>query len=181
MTTKTATTKRLPVGPRPYLYFAYGSNLDRAAMKHRCPAAEPVAPYELPDHRLVFRGVADVVEDPKSVVLGGLWRITDECERSLNSYEGYRVDQSGLYNKVRIVDPEWGEIMFYKMNDKLHRRMLRIYPPDKFYLGTIIRGYKDFGLNTDSLFQSVIAATQAVEHDRSDALVKMREELRSQS
>ena len=41
-------------------YFAYGINLNHSSMHSLCPFAVPIGKYELPDHRLVFRGVADV-------------------------------------------------------------------------------------------------------------------------
>ncbi len=43
-----------------HIYFAYGSNLNRAEMGIRCPDAEPLVPAELVDWRLTFRGVADI-------------------------------------------------------------------------------------------------------------------------
>jgi hypothetical protein len=46
------------------LYFAYGSNLNIAGMAQRCPAAKPVSRFLLPNARLVFRGVADCIDDP---------------------------------------------------------------------------------------------------------------------
>src|SRR5437762_294637 len=53
------------------LYFAYGSNLDWAQMKQRCPLAKFVCRAKLPAHRLAFTlksarrdcGVADVLPD----------------------------------------------------------------------------------------------------------------------
>ncbi|MFI5246539.1 MAG: gamma-glutamylcyclotransferase family protein, partial [Gemmatimonadales bacterium] len=38
------------------LYFAYGSNLDEAQMRERCPAAERVARATLRGHVLTFGG-----------------------------------------------------------------------------------------------------------------------------
>ena len=40
-------------------YLAYGMNMNRVAMRQRCPKAKPMGGFYLPNHRLIFRGVAD--------------------------------------------------------------------------------------------------------------------------
>src|SRR5262252_7297802 len=69
-------------------YWAYGSNLNVAAMRRRCPAAEQVRKMFVTDAALVFRGVADVTVRKGNMVPGGLWKITEKCEASLDRYEG---------------------------------------------------------------------------------------------
>ena len=71
------------------LYFAYGSNINLDQMAFRCPAAEVVSPVTLNGYRLLFRGVATIAPDPVAQVKGLLWRLTPECERALDRYEGY--------------------------------------------------------------------------------------------
>jgi hypothetical protein len=128
------------------LYFAYGSNLHVGRMAVRCPAAEPLQSLILPSTRLVFRGVADVIFDEDSQCPGGLWRITAECERALDRYEGFDRDypDRGMYSKeyVELDDLPDGEteIMLYTMNST------GIYPPAEYYFQTIEQGYRDFGL-----------------------------------
>jgi hypothetical protein len=131
------------------LYFAYGSNLSMEQMQRRCPAAEPLDKLYLPDARLVFRMVADVVFEPGFTCPGGVWRITPDCERALDHYEGYRPDGSGMYRKVFVeVDglPDGEtELMLYVMNST------GIMPPAVNYYHVILDGYEDFGLRTDAL------------------------------
>ena len=76
-------------------YFAYGSNMNHEHMKMRCPKSKYLGPFELPGYKLVFRSVADVQQSKGDSVLGALFEITDECERSLDRYEGY----PNLYTK----------------------------------------------------------------------------------
>lgn len=149
----------LPDGPRPYYYFAYGSNLNLDQMRRRCPAAEPVCRYTVEGLRLVFRRVLDVVPDSSSVVHGALWKITGHCERSLNKYEGYRVSQNGLYLKshFRVGDRN---IMLYYMNPA---RDYPSSPPTPTYLHTVAEGYRDFRLNPSSLFDAVERSIRATE------------------
>ena len=49
-------------------YLAYGMNTNRDAMAARCPNAKPMGGFYLPNHRLIFRGVADFRYDPDCVL-----------------------------------------------------------------------------------------------------------------
>ena len=75
-------TKRL-------LYFAYGSNLNREQLHHRCPDAKPLCPAYLAGYRLAERKFADIEKDADSVVHGALYSITPADLESLDIYEGY--------------------------------------------------------------------------------------------
>ncbi|RVU17179.1 gamma-glutamylcyclotransferase family protein [Methylobacterium oryzihabitans] len=82
------------------LYFAYGSNMDRAAMARRCPGAEPVEVARLHRHRFVImrEGYASVVRDPGHTVWGLLWSLTLADIPPLDRYEGVA---GGLYVKAQ--------------------------------------------------------------------------------
>lgn len=124
------------------LYAAYGSNLSFAHMARRCPPAEPCGTLYLRHVQLLFRGVADVRVERGAEVPLGLWWITPECERSLDSYEGVA---SRVYMKRYLtveVDGEYEDVLFYQM--RTHRGVM---PPSEQYLDTIARGYQDFGLD----------------------------------
>jgi len=128
------------------LYFAYGSNLNLSQMQRRCPAATRLGKLMLPNTRLVFRGVADVVFEEGHTCPGGLWRITPECEHRLDLYEGFdpHYPDRGMYSKEYITveglpDGET-EVMLYTMNSR------GIFPPSDHYYSSIVQGYRDFGL-----------------------------------
>ena len=76
-------------------YFAYGSNMNLDQMAYRCPAASVVEKVKLEGYRLTFCGrgkgcgVATILPEEGSRVEGVLWKITPECEKSLDFYEGY--------------------------------------------------------------------------------------------
>lgn len=72
------------------LYFAYGSNMDTAQMAARCPAARRVGTGSVAGMRFLIntRGVATVVPARGARVHGVLWRLTPECERALDGFEG---------------------------------------------------------------------------------------------
>ena len=79
------------------LYFAYGSNMNRAAMARRCPARAPRAgdARRLPvlrRHRRLGLGQAC---SPASSVHGVLWRLTARDIAALHAYE---LLHQGLYD-----------------------------------------------------------------------------------
>jgi cation transport regulator ChaC len=81
------------------LYFAYGSNMDRAAMRRRCPQARAVGPASLDGYRF-FVGVdgwGSVAPKLGEVVHGVLWRLSPRDIAALHAYE---LLHKGLY-KVR--------------------------------------------------------------------------------
>ena len=83
-------------------YFAYGSNLDLAQMKIRCPSSELISKGSLSGYRLTFNrfsngwggGVADVIQDQDSKVWGLVFEISDSDLERLDRYEGYNKDRN---------------------------------------------------------------------------------------
>ncbi len=78
------------------LYFAYGSNMDWAQMRERCPSARFVGVARLPDHRLAFTresvhwgsGVADALRESGRKLWGVVYEITDSDVGRLDRSEG---------------------------------------------------------------------------------------------
>ena len=71
-------------------YFAYGSNMDREAMRRRCPRSRPLGRARLARHRLFFMrdGFCSVAPDPRAWVHGVLWDLALADVRALDLYEG---------------------------------------------------------------------------------------------
>lgn len=126
------------------LYFAYGANLNLEGMRYRCPRAQQVGPFVLKDWRLSFSSVATIQPCPGSEVQGALWEITEECESSLDAFEGFPT----LYRK-HTVEIDGNEIMFYVMNNDRPRE------PGGGYLATIAEGYQDWNLDLEALWEAV--------------------------
>ena len=121
-------------------YFAYGSNLNMQQMASRTPFATSEGQMYIDNWRLVFRGVADIEPHQGSRLAVGLWKITKPDEDALDIYEGY----PDMYRKENILG-----MMTYRMNSN------RIMPPSKIYFDTILEGYRDFGLDTDLLYDAL--------------------------
>ncbi len=95
------------------LYFAYGSNMDAAQMKERCPNAELLGPAVLKNYELAFTiysqkrkcGCADVVPKDGALVYGLLYRLTDEDQERMNAHEGHPIH----YQRVTVTVTHSGE------------------------------------------------------------------------
>lgn len=70
-----------------YLYFAFGSNLNTARMRARCPECRLIGPATLPGWRIAERLYADI-KPAHGTVLGVLYGITGHDLARLDGYEG---------------------------------------------------------------------------------------------
>lgn len=141
------------------LYWAYGSNLDRAQMRARCVGAVADASAVLRGYRLVFAGysarwgggVATLERDPRGRVDGLLYRVTTADVAALDAYEG----RPHVYDRVRV-----------SLTDALGRRRraqtyampLPLYEmePTLAYLGTILRAYIRLGFDRKPLLAAAM-------------------------
>ncbi|GJD94667.1 gamma-glutamylcyclotransferase family protein [Methylobacterium iners] len=72
------------------LYFAYGANMDAAAMALRCPGSVLLGRGRLHRHRFIVmrEGYASVVRDPNATVWGIVWDLALADVPALDRYEG---------------------------------------------------------------------------------------------
>jgi gamma-glutamylcyclotransferase (GGCT)/AIG2-like uncharacterized protein YtfP len=84
------------------LYFAYGSNMERAHMARLCPGAEAKGLARLADRRVFIaaRGYASVAPAPGETVHGVLWQVS---ARDFTVLDGYESVGTGLYRREVIV------------------------------------------------------------------------------
>jgi gamma-glutamylcyclotransferase (GGCT)/AIG2-like uncharacterized protein YtfP len=135
-------------------YFAYGANLNIRNMSVRCPNAKPIVPITLNDMQLVFRGVADIEHKQGAILHGAIWDITDECEASLDIFEGYPSLYRKEYFTVKLSDQlakdfgDTADVLVYRMNRDGYS------PPSHMYYETIRQGYRDFNLDPTNLIQA---------------------------
>jgi gamma-glutamylcyclotransferase (GGCT)/AIG2-like uncharacterized protein YtfP len=82
------------------LYFAYGANMERAAMARRCPGATVLGTARLRGWRYVIAdGYGSIAPTPGSCVFGVLWRLTPRDLAALNAFESL---DSGLYRRAML-------------------------------------------------------------------------------
>ena len=121
------------------LYFAYGSNLNHFQMKRRCKDSVFIKKINLKNFRLTFRSkyrAADIEPKKRSIVPGGLFKISKSDEKKLDVYEDFPI----LYKKYYFY--YYGKkVMTYTM---VHKSPFKF--PTEHYLNIIKQGYKDCGL-----------------------------------
>ena len=78
------------------LHFSYGSNMSRALMRARCPAATALGVATLPGWRFIINpdGFGSIAPQPGVLVYGVLWRLTPRDLSAVNAYENL---DAGLY------------------------------------------------------------------------------------
>jgi hypothetical protein len=124
----------------PEFYLGYGSNLNVIQMQQRCPTAMPVVACNLPDHRLVFSGIATVEHAPGLVAPSALWRVAPRDIVALDRYEGYPRLYSKRFSHA-TVRGERVKVFYYVLNQPYSES-----PPSEFYYRTLLEGYRDWHL-----------------------------------
>jgi hypothetical protein len=82
------------------LYFAYGANMERGAMRVRCPGATPLGIARLRGWRYVIsEGYGSIAPAAGARVHGVLWRLTPRDYAALNIFESL---DSGLYRRAML-------------------------------------------------------------------------------
>jgi gamma-glutamylcyclotransferase (GGCT)/AIG2-like uncharacterized protein YtfP len=144
---KDAMNEHLNISKKPIsdrLYFAYGANMSRDSMAHRCPQAQPLRAFRLRGWQLDLCGHATISPHPGKEVPVVLWRLTEECEASLDAFEGYP-----YYYRKRILAQDSLEFMVYLMNEPISGW------PTQGYLDLLAEGYQDWNLDTQYLESAV--------------------------
>jgi len=138
------------------LVFAYGSNMDPAQMRERCPASDLTwFVARAVSRRLVFPrlskrrggGVGSIEEDPASSVWGVVFAITQRDLLRLDGFEGvpkaYRRVQLGVINEEGSPIVTWTYVAIPDASP------VRYYDPHRDYLALYIRGADYFQLPRD--------------------------------
>jgi gamma-glutamylcyclotransferase (GGCT)/AIG2-like uncharacterized protein YtfP len=149
--------RETPVPPEdpggPFLYFAYGSNMDLERLQMHCPSARLVTIAELFGYRLAFSrestnwrgGVADVRSSTDAAVWGGLWLIDPAESHALDEQEGlFREPPAYQRIRVDVVTPAGDTVSCrsYQVVDPDDEGFL----PSPAYKETLLRGAGALGL-----------------------------------
>lgn len=122
------------------LYFAYGANMDIAAMAARCPKSRPLG---LARHRFIVMeaGYASVVRDPRTHVHGLLWDLALSDTPALDRYKEVG---DGLYRKAffPVLREPVGSVQALVYIGS----SMREGAPRPLYLESVIAAARDLGL-----------------------------------
>lgn len=141
------------------LYFAYGSNLSKNAMRARAPQSRPLIAAALPEHQLLFESneppdapeafFANVRALAHEFVPGALYELGAEDLDALDVYEDIA---RGVYERVLVnvvrADGSHAEAAVYRMRATGEPRT---GPPSDAQLEQIRVGYADWGLDVRGL------------------------------
>lgn len=138
------------------LYLAYGSNLDKFQMAHRCPGAEAVGTGVITDYRLMFKGSKTgsylTIEPAKGYeVPVGVWSVTPEDERMLDIYEGYPRFYYKADMRLPVTDFGSKEAKMRKAFVYIMHEDHKLGKPSQSYMKTCTFGYQDFGFDPKAL------------------------------
>lgn len=133
-------------------YFAYGSNLDQAQMKERCPDSELLGVAVLKNYRLDFTiyskkrlcGCADIVKDEGSEVWGLIYVLSEKDLQQLDIFEG----SPNYYRRTRVdaTDKEGKSIKVYAY-EVVKKTPFQV--PSSQYLDIIKNAAKKFNFPKD--------------------------------
>ena len=134
------------------LYLAYGSNLDKFQMSHRCPGEKAVGTGVIKDYRLMFKGSKTgsylTIEPAKGYeVPVGVWSVTSEDERMLDIYEGYPRFYYKADMRLPVTDFGSKETKMRKAFVYIMHEDHNLGKPSQTYMKTCAFGYRDFGFD----------------------------------
>lgn len=143
------------------IYAAYGSNLNHAQMRERCPEAKYLGSAMLKNQNLLFCGQPDHSFATIKTMAGkevpiGLWEISARDEKSLDRYEGY----PHFYHKTVLpvtLDGEEVHAMVYIMDLAMPAGL-----PSVMYYNIVEKGYRDCGLDTAYLKEALKTSMERV-------------------
>jgi len=140
---------------------AYGSNLDEARMKKRCPSAEVFGTSVIGGYRLLFKqsmtgAYATIEQDANCCVPVVIYRITAEDELKLDRFEGY----PKYYYKRDFLLPVWS---LNGRKKKLRRNCIAyilheyrlLGEPGEDYFDLLDRGYDRWGFEKSILTKAM--------------------------
>ncbi|MGZ6067061.1 MAG: gamma-glutamylcyclotransferase family protein [Polyangiales bacterium] len=142
-----------------YLYFAYGSNLDRTQMRERCADARFVCRAMVSGYRLAFAGaskrwegaaVATLVPSRKGCVSGVLYSLSEQAFERLDRFEGH--PEVYVRARVRVAD-EHGRRRYAQT---YALPLLPEAQPAMPYLERIARAYLRLGFGLAPLLDAAI-------------------------
>lgn len=131
------------------LYLAYGMNTNIDQMASRCPGSISIGRVDIPDYRLVFRGVADIEYSPGDVLQTVMWDITPECEDALDILEGYPTFYTKKYLNVDINGKMYEAMIYQMVGDRLDYSH-----PSSYYQQMLEEGYQDHGLDLNQIYEA---------------------------
>lgn len=141
-------------------YIAYGSNLNLAQMRFRCPHARVIGTAVVPDYELLFKGSKTgsyLTIEPKAgaSVPVAVWETTDADETALDRYEGYPTFYYKTEMKLSVTGIKSGKVRERNVYVYIMHEDRPVGMPSSYYVQTCLEGYEAFGFDESFLFEAV--------------------------
>ncbi len=158
-----------PTSQKRRYYVAYGSNLNVAQMRYRCPGARVVGVSEIEDYQLMFKGSKTgsylTIEPEKGAITPvAIWSVTEDDEKSLDRYEGY----PAFYYKKEMVlpvkDMRTGKVRYLNTFVYIMHESRPFGIPYEYYVQTCAVGYHQFDFDVDFLVDAVEYSAKRVDN-----------------
>ena len=137
-------------------YLAYGSNLNLAQMRWRCPDARVLGTAFIDDYELLFKGSKTgsylTIEKKEGCrVPVAVWEVSAEDEKCLDRYEGfptfyYKKELPITFTGIRSGKTRRRDCFVYVMHEERE-----LGAPTRGYVQTCLEGYQDFGFDANYL------------------------------
>ena len=132
-------------------YLAYGSNMDFAQMRRRCPDAELVGAGIVKGYELLFKGsgsgsYATIEKKTRAKVPVLIWQISPSDEEALDRYEGFPTFYYKTDLPVKMQDGAQITGMVYIMHEER-----RLGSPSQWYARVLYDAYSNFGWDCGTL------------------------------
>ena len=142
------------------IYLAYGSNMDIAQMRQRCPDAKIFGIGWLTGWRLMFKG--SLTGSYATIERGGkeakvplvVWKISEADERALNRYEGFPAFYYKRTIKFDLKEQHTGITRVSRGMAYVMHEYRDFGIPSKQYLDLLLNAYKTFGFQTQLLLEA---------------------------
>ena len=141
-------------------YIAYGSNLNVAQMRYRCPNARIIGTSWIDDYHLLYRGSKSgaylTIEPMKSArVPVAVWEVTEDDEARLDRYEGFPTFYYKKELELDIIGIKTGKIRHRTCFVYIMHEDRQLGLPHPIYIGTCKEGYEDFGFDEKYLKEAL--------------------------
>ena len=134
-------------------YFAYGSNMDQAQMRERCPDSKLIGKAVINGYKIAFTifspkrhcGCADILKSEGERVWGLLYEISDSDLASLDMYEAH----PHKYRRFTVDVKDDAGTTYVAETYEVAAKEGEFIKPSKHYLGIMQQAAKDFDFSTE--------------------------------
>lgn len=141
-------------------YIAYGSNLNIAQMRVRCPQARIIGTSEIKDYELLFKGsqTGSYLTIEKKVggsVPVAVWATTAADETALDRYEGFPTFYYKAEMKLPVKGIRTGKIRNRRCYVYIMHEDRPLGIPSVYYIRTCLEGYRAFDFEEEILMRAI--------------------------